>query len=249
VALESGWDTFKNMKRVARALGGFIPFSCLSRHKQRDAFIKLRGKIARTKERYGPNFTSDHVLNEPGRPAVFNDCCQFYFLGMDGHTIWNTYLFTAGHTYWGEISSLAHDEADRLNPRDSDRPKGIKHLFVPIYDGAGRKTHYVMREQEPVAAFGNKTRHEFMREYESKLISEDTGSTALVFEAFEIQRNYEYGIGIQAVMDVPEINLEAIEAMIAKFRAMGEKSWKSPAPVPRNNLPRKTQAEIARELA
>ena len=234
------------MKRVARALGGFIPFTSLSRHKQRDVFIKLRGRIHRTKSQYGPTFTSHQALNESGRQAVFNDWFQFYFLGLDGHTIWNTYLYTAGHAYWDEISSLAHDEADRLNPRDLSITWSIKDWLIPVYDSAGRKIHSVMRESKPVAALGGLTRLEFLADCASRFIKEDTGSTVQVFEGFEIQRDYEYGIGIQAVMDVPEINREAIESMIAKFRAMGERSWKSDVPVSRDRLPRDTQLNLAR---
>ncbi len=48
------------------------------------------------------------------------------------------------------------------------------------------------------------------------------------------------------MMDVPEINREAIESMIAKFRAMGERSWKSDVPVSRDRLPRDTQLNLAR---
>jgi hypothetical protein len=238
--------TFNDMKRVARALGGFIPFSSLSRHKQRDAFIKLRGRLHRTKGTYGPNFTSHLVLNEPGRQAVFNDWFHFYFLGLDGRTIWNTYLFTAGHEYWEKISALAHDEADRLNPRDDSIKWSVKDWFVPVYDSAGRKIHSVMQESKPVAALGGLTRHEFLADCAARLIKEDTGSTVQVFEALEVQSNYEYGMGIRAVMDVPEINREAIETMIAKFRTMGEQSWKSKVTVPRDRLPRDTQLNLAR---
>jgi hypothetical protein len=234
------------MKRVARALGGFIPFTSLSRHKQRDVFIKLRGQIHRTKGKYGSTFTSHQVLNEPGRQAVFNDWVQFYFLGLDGHTIWNTYLYTAGHAYWDKISSLAQDEADRLNPIDNSIAWSIKDWLIPVYDSAGRKIHSVIRESKPVAALGGLTRREFLDDCAARLIKEDTGSTVQVFEEFEIQRNYEYGIGIQAVMDIPEINREAIETMIAKFRAMGEQSWKSDVPVSRDRLPRDTQLKLAR---
>ena len=236
------------MKRVARALGGFIPFSALSRHKQRDAFIKLRGTIARTKDKYGPNFTSDLVLNEPGRPAIFNDWFHFYFLGLDGHTIWNTYLYSASHAYWEKISSLARDEANRLAPRNPEQEGNLQALLKPVYDASGRKLHYVMREQEPEAALGNKTRHEFMQDYESKLIKEDTGLTAPVFESFEIERAYQYGFGLRAIIDVPEITAETIEAMIAKFRAIGEQSWKNDTPVPHTHLPKDTQINLAGSL-
>ena len=42
---------------------------------------------------------------------------------------------------------------------------------------------------------------------------------------FEIDRNYAYGIGLHAVVDVATLDAVAIEQAIARFRALGEKSW------------------------
>lgn len=42
------------------------PYAQLSRRKQRDNFIRLRQKIRNNTSLYGGQFTSPHVLNEPG---------------------------------------------------------------------------------------------------------------------------------------------------------------------------------------
>ncbi len=226
-----------------RFLQKYTPFSQWSRHKQRDEYIRLRGKIRRTKREYGESFTSHLVLNEPDRPPLYNQWFDFYFLGLDGHTIWNTVLYTANRAYWDAISDLAYKKAEQIRPNDDFN---LKELFIPVYDENGRKKHYVMAEPEKYVEFGNKTRSQFTQNYELELIQHDTGDTVSIYEHFRIDRGYAYGIGLYAVIDVPEINAEVIEAMIAKFRSLGEKEWQNDTPVPRNHLPNDMFSAIAK---
>lgn len=65
-----------------------------------------------------------------------------------------------------------------------------------------------MAEQKTHEEFGNNTRSEFKKSYESELIQKDTGDTAPIYEYFRIDKKYAYGIGLYAVIDVPEINAE-----------------------------------------
>ncbi len=222
----------------------FTPFSELSRHKQRDEFIKLRWKIKNKK--HGENFYGWSPLMEPGRPGFFNQEVQIYFLGLDGHTIWNAFVCTAMYAYWGNISELASNKAWELAPEKNTR---LRDDFIPQYDGSGRLKHYILKEEQPHPALGNKTKGDFMREYESELIKSDTGNTAPVFEEFRIEPGFEYGTGLYATIDVPEITVDALEGMIAKFRALGEKPWKSEAPVPREKLPRDTFQSLAKAIS
>jgi hypothetical protein len=221
------------------------PFSELSRHKQRDLYIRVRGKIKNHKKKYSEHFLSTTVLDEPGRPAFFDQYATFHFLGLDGHTIWNTYLFSANHRYWSEIGDLASQKANELLPARPVRDFKVKDMFIPIYDASGRLDHYVMRKDEEHAELGGKTRNEFTREYESQLIQEDTGNTAPVYEEFRIEPGFEYGIGLYMTVDAPTITIEVMEAAIAKFRANGEKPWKSNTPVPHAHLPKDTFEALA----
>lgn len=228
-----------------RFLQKYTPFSQWSRHKQRDYYIGLRGKIRRTKSQYGENFTSNLVLNEPDRPTFYNQWFDFYFLGLDGHTIWNTVLYTANNAYWDAISDLASQKAEELRPNDDF---DLSSMFIPVYDAHGRKKHYVMAEEKAYAEFDNQTRYDFMRKYESDLIQQDTGDSTPIYEHFRIDRKYAYGIGLYAVIDVPEINAEVIETMIARFRALGEQEWQSDTPVPRSHLPSDTFEVLAHRI-
>lgn len=222
----------------------FIPFSKLSRHKQRDLYVRLRGKIRRTESEYGKNFTSHLILNEPDRPTFFNQWFDFYFLGLDGVTIWNAVLYTANQAYWEAIRDLAFEESYRLSPSENF---DLDSLFIPVYDTvAGKKLHYVMKEPEVLSELDNRTRSQFVSDYSSNLIHEDTDKIAPIFESFRIDTSYRYGIGLYAVMDVPEINAETIETMIAKFRAIGEQNWQNPIPVEHSRLPHDTFEMLAR---
>lgn len=103
-----------------------------------------------------------------------------------------------------------------------------------------------MKEPEIEPELNNLTLSQFVEEYSSKLIHDDIGDTAPVFESFEMDKTYRYGIGLFAVADVPEINAETIEAMIAKFRSIGERNWKNPTPVDRSKLPADTFQVLAK---
>lgn len=223
----------------------FTPFAKLSKHKQRDAYIKMRGEIKRTQNQYGKNFTSRYLF-EPERPAICNQDFDFFFLGLDGHTIWDATLTSAKHEYWVKMEQMASDKADELKPKSDFN---IRDIFIPVYDSSGRLKHYTMetKKEEPSPEYGDRTRYEFERYYEAELIRNDTGNTAPVYEYFRVDTRYKCGIGLHAVLDLPEINAETIEGMIAKFRAMGEKPWHSDVPVPHSNMPKDSFLNLTKE--
>jgi hypothetical protein len=218
----------------------YTPFAKLSKHKQRDAYIKLRGEIKRTQSEYGQNFTSRYLF-EPERPTIYNQDFEFYFLGLDGHTIWNASLTSATHDYEVKISEIASNKSYELK---STSESNFQDRFIPVYDSIGRLKHYTMEPEKPSPEFGDRTRYEWMRDYESDLIKNDTGSTAPVYEYIHFDTSYKYGIGLHAVLDLPEVNAETIEGMIARFRAMGEKEWQSDTPVPHSRMPKDTFSKI-----
>lgn len=211
--------------------------------------MRLRGKIKKTASDYGQNFTSRLILNESERPTLFNQWFDFYFLGLDGITIWNAVLYTANQAYWNAIRDLAFEESYRLCPKEND-DFGLDKFLIPVYDKVtGKKLHYIMRESETIPELGNRTRSQFVSDYSSKLIHKDAGKTAPIFESFETDTSYRYGIGLYAIVDAPEINAEAIEAMIAKFRSVGERDWENHNPIDRSRLPTDTFEVLAKNIA
>lgn len=70
-------------------------FITLPRHKRSNEVIRLKGRIKRDSDEYGGMFTSHLVLDEPGRPDLYNQWFDFYFPGQDRFTIWNAEIVTA----------------------------------------------------------------------------------------------------------------------------------------------------------
>lgn len=78
----------------------------------------------------------------------------------------------------------------------------------------------------------------YIENLEREIITEDPPA---IYEFFKQDNSYVYGTGLHIVLDVEEINRETIEEAIHKFFALGQKSWRSENPVPRESLPYSTE--------
>ena len=222
-------------------LHNFTPFSKLPRSKQRDLYVSLRWRIKREANTFGGMFTSDCMLDEPGRPKLYNQWFDFYFLGNDGFTIWNTMVFSATYEFWNKTNTIASEHALSLLSEEQRRRECRLEWEGPfLRDG---EKYYIMAERpmHTYDCFGGLTLREYKRKYELEIIENAPPS---VYESFKVDHSYQYGIGLQAVVQAEEINREVIEATIDKFHQVGEQDWKNEQPVPREALPFETQ-EIA----
>lgn len=211
----------------------WIPYGSLSRRKQRDAFIRLRQKIRNGAADYGGQFTSHLVLDEPDRPAIYNQWADCYFLGTDGLTIWNATIEAAVFEFWNSCEDIAHERAwEMLTPEEQSAEADMK--FEPIVH-KGRRMHRLLLKPETVY---DKFQGLTYREYQNKLSKEIIkNEPPRVYELFSTDRSYRYGIGLHVVIHAEEINRATIEEAIHRFRTIGETDWRSAEPVPRNELP------------
>jgi hypothetical protein len=230
------------MKKHSRQFMNFTPFDELPPRKRRDAYIKLRSKIKCNQ--HGETFKGWSEFIEPGRPLLYNQDVQVQFLGLDGRTIWNAYVFTATRQYWWAIGEIASNKAWELRPEPRTK---IRDSLIPEYDSSGRLKYYSMKEDPPYPEFGDRTRFDWKQDYESQLIKNDMGDTAPIFEEFRIEPGFEYGTGLYVTLDVPSLTNAVIETMIARWQTLGEKPWKSDTPVPHANLPKDTFHNLATE--
>lgn len=218
----------------------FTPFTALSRHRQRDAFVKLRWKILRDTPVYGGLFTSDLVLDEPGRPDACRQWFDVLFLGLDGRNIWNATITTGNLCFWERIQDLALEQT-RSRLTEAELEEEYRWKFSPPFY-VGRQKFYRVIRSEPRrhAALDGLT----VREYEEKAASEILHNTPPeIHESFRLDRSYQYGIGVEIIADSPIIDRAAIERSIRRFRELGEADWQSPDPIPRDHLPFQTEAE------
>lgn len=212
------------------------PFVMLPRHKRSHEVIRLKGKIRRDAAEYGGRFSSHLVLNEPGRPDLYNQCFGFYFPGTDRFTIWNASFVTARKSFWDRAHDIAHCRAGAmLTPQE--REENFKLEFVPAQrSSTGKVLTYNLAEREEMRfdQFGGLTFHEQRRKLESEIVRNEP---PVIHESFRLDRSYVYGIGLKIVLDVDVINRASIEDAIDRFIAVGETDWVSPEPVPRDRLP------------
>lgn len=218
------------------------PFVTLPRHKRSHEVIRLKGKIRREAGEYGGRFTSCLVLNEPGRPDLYNQWFDFYFPGTDRFTIWNASIVTARKAFWDEVHDIAHTRvAAMLTPEE--REENSKMEFVPAQrSSTGKILTYKLAERKEMRfeQFDGLTFHEQWRKLESEIICNEPPA---IHESFKLDRSYVYGIGLRIVLDVDVINQASIEAAIDRFLSIGETAWVSPEPVPRDRLPLESERE------
>ena len=144
------------------------PFVTLPRHKRSHEVIRLKGKMRRDAAEYGGRFTSRLVLNEPGRPDLYNQWFDFYFPGTDRFTIWNASFVTARKAFWDKAHDLAHTRVGAmLTPEE--REENSNWEFVPAQrSSTGKILTYKLAEREEMRfeQFGGLTFHEQWRKLE-----------------------------------------------------------------------------------
>jgi hypothetical protein len=111
-------------KRAIRRLYRFTPFAKLPHRRRRDLYVSLRWKITCDASTYGGKFTSRLMLDEPGRPKLYKQSFDVYFLGLDGITIWNAVICTATDEFWNRTGELASERAFSLLSEEQQNHEG-----------------------------------------------------------------------------------------------------------------------------
>lgn len=222
------------------------PFESLSRKKRGNGVVRLRQRILQNKDLYGGMFSSHLMLNEPGRPSLFNQWFDFCFLGRDKITIWNAFIHTAQAVFWDEVKDLASDRARKMLSAE-EREKEFKFETEPAdFDAWGKPQTYTMIFRDyTYPQFNGMTYRDFCRQLEREIIINEPPA---VHESFKLDHTYEYGIGLHIVVDAEELTQSVIEQAIIRFRELDETDWQAATPVPRERLPLKTEHDSLAEI-
>lgn len=211
-------------------------FVTLPRHRRGDEVIRLKGKIRRDAAEYGGRFASHLVLNEPGRPDLYNQWFDFWFPGTNRFMIWNASFVTARKAFWDKVNDIAYlRAAAMLTPEELE--ENVKLEFVPAQrSSTGKILTYklVEREEMRFAQFDGLTFYEQWQRFEAEIARNEP---PVIHESFKRDRSCVYGVGLRIVLDVDVVNQASIEAAMDRFFAVGEIDWVSPEPVPRDRLP------------
>lgn len=212
------------------------PFISLPRHKRSDEVIRLKGQIKRDAAEYGGMFTSHLVLDEPGRPDLYNQWFDFYFPGLDRFTIWNAEIVTARKAFWDAAHDFAHQRAAAMLTPEEHAAESTMEFEPAEFSNTGKVLSYrlIERKKTQYEKFGGLTFFEQWEKLESEIVRE---APPTIHELFRLDRRYAYGIGLYIVLDVDVIDRTAIEQAITQFREMGETDWQATNSVPRDRFP------------
>ncbi len=173
------------------------PFVTLPRHKRSHEVIRLKGKRRRDAAEYGGRFTNHLVLNDPGRPDLYNQWFDFYFPGTDRSTIWNASFVTARKAFWDKAHDIAHTRAGGMLTPEA-REKNSKLEFVPAQrSSTGKILFYKLAEREEMRfeQFGGLAdlkawRHDVQCEVFEDILFVESNGTAFIY-GIEFEDGYQ----------------------------------------------------------
>ena len=209
---------------MKRSIQARSPFVALSRHKRRDAVVRMGWKIANQPEGYP--FWTDHLLIDPQDPERIHDWVDVYFLGADRFTFWNAEIVTLRLARQDEVEGRSFKAVyAQLNEQEIAREFAIETVAVPrTRPGQMRTRQWVQRPVQRYPQFEGRSFTEECQRLEANFLASDPPE---VTERFEIDPSYAYGIGLHALVDEPTLDRAAIERCIERFRKLGEREWRS----------------------
>lgn len=215
----------------------YTPFSRWSAHLQRDAWIRLRTRIRAASPWGQENLYLGRHLDEPDRPVLWNQWDDITFLGLDGRTIWNAALITVRRELWGEVDGQARDEVRaRLSEEDRRAESAdLDNMFVKSTHN-GRPVYELRFIERRHPSLDGKTTQEAEQDVARRIMQ----SPPPVFEKWTFHRDYAYGIGLHATLEVDEITPATLKAFVERFRDEGERAYCASAPATRF-LPTQTE--------
>ncbi|MBF0261217.1 MAG: hypothetical protein HQL97_05160 [Magnetococcales bacterium] len=208
-----------------------IPFVSLSRKRQRRHYIELKNQIRRTS---GVLRCVSCICDRMNKEKSWMDG---YFLSKAPPLFYILTLKTTRHAYREEIWGAAIDRSIALV--SWEREKGIQQQTSLNHRCSGRnreKTWTIHPKCPTFPEFGGLSRIDWATQQEPGLAN--SGDYHVV-ENWSVQRDYPFGIGLIASIDVPFLTIEAVIDFIQRFLDGGELDFTSD-----NNL-YYTYAEIA----
>jgi len=191
------------------------PFGQMSRHRQRDAYIRVSNQIRRAAPILSGQFITHDYLH--GQNSWIDAC----FLGRKAPVFYNLTLETTRYAYKEAVWDQAWEQSYVLAP---ERELSLLDCAVK-----GPKTgHYVTPAREPrrYPELDDLTRIEWVQR---QLPTIADAKTIQVFEEWSLHRDYAYGIGLHATIDAPFLTIDTVNAFIDQFMKL-EADCRDPMP-------------------
>lgn len=200
------------------------PFVSLPRHRRRSAVIALQGRMLRNAYYTGSSlFDSHQMLIDPEEPDRLHMWVDIVFPGLDRFTLWNAEFITTEMAKRDLARARSHDEISALLEAANEKyESGWTARLIPRkHPGEQRMYRAEFAPEKQYDCLNGQTYFQACMASEEKLMQ----SLPNPPERFEIDRDYAYGVGLHAVIDVKTFDTPAIEQTITRFRELGERNW------------------------
>ena len=199
-------------------------FVSLPRHRRRSLVIRLQGRMLRNAYYTGSTlFDSRHLLIDPEEPNRLHVWVDVVFPGLDRFTLWNAAFITTQMAKNYLASEQAHEQisARLAAANQTHETRWTKHLIPRKRAGEQRMYRMEFAPEKYYDCLDGQTYRQACDALEQTLMQ----SLPTPPERFDIDRNYAYGIGLNAVVNAANLDAAVIEQTIARFRALGETNW------------------------
>jgi len=110
------------------------------------------------------------VLDEPGRPDLYNQWFDFYFPGLDRFTIWNATIVTARKAFWDAAHELAYQRTVSILTPEEHAAESMVEFELAEVSNTGKILSYrlIERKELQYEQFGGLT---FAEPFSSKRLN------------------------------------------------------------------------------
>jgi hypothetical protein len=181
----------------------YIPFGQLPRHRQKDAYIRIKNRIRRAAPILGGRFYTHDVLHSQ------NGWIDFYFLGQRAPLFYNATLETTFESYKEAVWERAWEASYELTA--DDEPDWLASTVKDPRTG-----YYVTPARDPkhYPALAGLSRLKWV---ERQLPAIADSGEVQVFAGWTLHHDYRHGIGLSATVEAPAITSDVVHAFIAQF--------------------------------
>lgn len=193
-----------------------IPFGAQSRARRKAAFISVKNDIRRHARILGGLFsTHDYLHGNNG----WIDC---FFLGRKPPVFYNCVIDTTSNAYKEQVRELAYEQSYTLAP-DSE----LRLFDHAVKDPRSGLWSMTPPEEKCFDALDGLSRSDWVEQQIPNIAND---GVIKVYEGWTLHHDYRFGIGLHAVLDVPFLTVEAVNAFIQRFLAT-EAEYANPKPL------------------
>lgn len=188
-------------------------FTSLSRRQRRAHTQHIKNLIHAERARCGGLYYDDGITSVSMIGGW--QWADIYFLGNTPDVYWNATISTVADELHEAIDTMACDEAYSLLS-EAEREEEYRIETTPNYNAAGKVVSHtwVDRQKQTYEQFGGLTQFEYVNKRVEEIARDNP---PVINPGYRIHPGYASGIGLEIIVDVPELSRDVIESAIRSF--------------------------------